>query len=205
MNVLTNKKIVLLGMMSRHPEPGVVWQTMHYLIGLQRLGFDVYYVEAHGVTPNRLIEREEDDSSIRAAEFIDGIMRRFDLGSLGFHALRGLSYYGLTQNQLYDLYDSADHHQRTAGRYGKRCNRELIYLETDPVAVQIELHHNISKQLTSLRLHVAFFTFGENWQTRLPIAISDRFHFNRSKPCARFLTVRDQIHDVILPQATGVS
>jgi hypothetical protein len=23
------------------------------------------YVEAHGVTPNRLIEREEDDSSIR--------------------------------------------------------------------------------------------------------------------------------------------
>ena len=47
MNILTKKKIVVLGMMSRMPVAGVVWQTMQYLVGFERLGYDVYYVEAH--------------------------------------------------------------------------------------------------------------------------------------------------------------
>ncbi len=29
-------KIVLLGMMTKMPVAGVVWQTMHYLIGFER-------------------------------------------------------------------------------------------------------------------------------------------------------------------------
>ena len=33
-------KIVLLGMMTRIPVAGVVWQTVHYLLGLERLGYD---------------------------------------------------------------------------------------------------------------------------------------------------------------------
>ncbi len=188
MNVLTTKKIVLLGMMSRHPEPGVVWQTMHYLIGFQRLGFDVYYVEAHGVTPNRLIEREEDDGSIRAAEFIGGIMRRFDLQDhWAFHALHAEGRcYGLTKNQLYDLYDSADLivnlHGGTMPRPEHYATGRLIYLETDPVAVQIELYHNIRQTIDFLAPHVAFFTFGENYgkpDCKLPI--SERFHFQPTR------------------------
>jgi hypothetical protein len=35
-------KIVVLGLMSRHPVPGVVWQTVHYLVGFRRLGYDVH-------------------------------------------------------------------------------------------------------------------------------------------------------------------
>ena len=30
-------RVVVLGMMSRTPVPGVIWQTMHYLLGFQRL------------------------------------------------------------------------------------------------------------------------------------------------------------------------
>ena len=45
---LGKNKLVLLGMMSRMPVAGVVWQTVQYLVGFQRLGYDVYYVEAHG-------------------------------------------------------------------------------------------------------------------------------------------------------------
>ena len=44
------KKIVLLGMMTRIPVAGAVWGAMQYLIGFQRLGYDVYYVEAHART-----------------------------------------------------------------------------------------------------------------------------------------------------------
>ena len=57
MNVSAAKKIVLLGMMTKMPVAGVVWQTVHYLVGLQRLGYDVYYVEAHARTPSMFMQQ----------------------------------------------------------------------------------------------------------------------------------------------------
>ena len=68
-------KIVLLGMMTKIPVAGVVWQTVHYLVGFQRLGFDPYYVEAHARTPGMLMRDEADDSGALAAAFIDDVMR----------------------------------------------------------------------------------------------------------------------------------
>ena len=51
MLIPSRPKIVVLGMMSRMPVAGVVWQTVQYLVGFERLGYDVYYVEAHGCAP----------------------------------------------------------------------------------------------------------------------------------------------------------
>ena len=53
---------------------------MHYLVGFKRLGYDVYYVEAHGRTPSMFMDDEHDDGAALAAAFIAGVMRRFDLG-----------------------------------------------------------------------------------------------------------------------------
>ena len=58
-------------MMTKIPVAGVVWQTLHYLLGFERLGFDVYYVEAHARTPSMLMRSERDDGSALAAAFID--------------------------------------------------------------------------------------------------------------------------------------
>src|SRR6266536_3838389 len=41
----TRGKIVVTGMACHLPMPGVVYQVLHYLIGLRRLGYDAYYVE----------------------------------------------------------------------------------------------------------------------------------------------------------------
>ena len=32
-------QIVVLGMMTKIPVAGVVWQTLHYLVGFERLGY----------------------------------------------------------------------------------------------------------------------------------------------------------------------
>src|SRR5688500_7698009 len=72
------KQIVLLGIMSRKPVAGVVWQVLHYLLGFRQLGYDVYYVEAHGLATGLLIEHGE-EGSFTAAAFVDGVMRRFGL------------------------------------------------------------------------------------------------------------------------------
>src|SRR5260370_10085307 len=122
MNILHKKKIVLLGMMTRMPVAGAIWGNLHYLIGFQRLGYDVYYVEAHAKTPYMLMESADDDSSAKAAAFLDRLMRRFDLGGQwAFHALHDDGrYYCMTGMQLKQLYSSAaliiNHHRTTLPR-----------------------------------------------------------------------------------------
>jgi len=74
-------KVVLLGMMTKMPVAGVVWQNLHYLLGFERLGYEAYYLEAHGRTPSMLMgSGEVADPSGRAAAFLATILRRFDLG-----------------------------------------------------------------------------------------------------------------------------
>src|SRR4051794_28298387 len=129
-------------MMTKIPVAGVIWQTVHYLVGFQRLGFDVYYVEAHARTPSMLMEREEDDGSARAADFIAGVMRRFDLGDRwAFHALHADGrIYGMSEGQLKRLYDSAELiinlHGGTVPLPEHSATGRLVYLETDPVDIQ---------------------------------------------------------------------
>ena len=42
---MTKKRIVVMGFMGGIPIAGVVWQHLHYIVGLQRLGHEVYYCE----------------------------------------------------------------------------------------------------------------------------------------------------------------
>ena len=102
MNVRRAPKIVLLGMMSKTPVAGIVWMTMQYLVGLKRLGYDAYYVEAHGRNPSMLMERAEDDSSANAAAYLAGIMEQFGFADRwAFHALHADGHcYGISESQL---------------------------------------------------------------------------------------------------------
>src|SRR6516162_5626613 len=146
--VHSRPKIVLLGMMTRMPVSGVVWQTVHYLLGFQRLGYDVYYVEAHACTPSTFIESEDQDGSDRAADFVANVLRRFDLGDRwAYQALHadGRSR-GMTEGQLEQLYRSAaliiNLHGGTIPLPEHYATGRLIFLETDPVELQMELHQN---------------------------------------------------------------
>jgi hypothetical protein len=188
-NVLGKKKIVLLGMMTRMPVAGAVWGTMHYLVGFQRLGYDVYYVEAHAKTPYMLMEDENDDSSAKAAAFLDRLMRRFDLGDhWAFHALHDDGrVYGLSATQLKQLYSSAaliiNHHGGTVPLPEHTATRRLIYMETDPVELQIGLHDGVQEAFDFLEPHIAFFTWGLNYsQPDCQVPLPERFPFRPSPP-----------------------
>ena len=81
MTIIPKKKVILLGMLSRFPVAGEVWLTVQYLIGFQRLGYEVFYVECHGIQPAGMLEgKPDDDSSAKAAAFISSVMSRFDFG-----------------------------------------------------------------------------------------------------------------------------
>src|SRR5215467_5275930 len=42
---MKRKRIVVMGFMGSMPIAGVIWQHVHYVVGLQRLGHEVYYIE----------------------------------------------------------------------------------------------------------------------------------------------------------------
>jgi hypothetical protein len=188
MSSANQEKIVLLGMMSRMPVPGVIWQTVHYLVGLQRLGYDVYYVEAHARTPTMLMQRADEDGSIRAASFLEQVTRRFGLTDRwAFHALHADgSVYGMTESRLHDLYRDAaliiNLHGGTVPLPEHAATGRLVYLETDPVELQMEIYHQHQETIDFLKPHCAFFTFGENYgnpDCQLPV--SERFRFRPTR------------------------
>src|SRR5919204_739227 len=182
------RKAVVLGMMTKMPVAGVVWQTMHYVLGLERLGFDTYYVETHARTPSMLMRREDDDSSLIAANFIARTLRRFDLGDRwAYRALHDDGHcYGMSQQELKRLIDGAELlinlHGATKPLDELASTGRLIYLETDPVQLQLELHANRQPTIDFLEQHCAFFTFGENvGNADCALPASQRFHFRPTR------------------------
>ena len=184
----SRQQIVVLGMMTKMPVAGVVWQTLHYLVGLERLGYETYYVEAHARTPSMLMELPDDDSSAMAAAFIAGTLERFGFGDRwAFHALHddGRSY-GMSRARLDQLYRSAaliiNLHGGTEPRAEHIETDRLVYVETDPVEVELQLAQGRQTTIDYLRPHCAFFTFGENYgREDCLLPVSPLFNFQATR------------------------
>jgi hypothetical protein len=188
MDAFRQKRIVILGMMSKMPVAGNAWLVLHYMLGFTKLGHDAYYVEAHGRTPSMFMEREDDDGSGKAAAFIERVMRRYDFHDRwAFHALHDDgACFGLGESQLGRLYRDADLiinlHGGTVPLPEHSRSGRLIYLETDPVELEIELYNKDAAALQFLEPHAGFFTWGENYGSpdcRVPLP--NQFHFQPTR------------------------
>jgi hypothetical protein len=185
-NIVSRPKIVLLGMLTKIPVAGAVWGALHYLIGLGRLGYDAYYVEAHARTPSMFMTHYDDDGSGKAAAFLGRIMERFDLGDRwAFHALHEPPgrCYGMSEGQLQELYRSAalliNYHGGTDPLPEHVATGRLVYLETDPVELEIELYDQVEKSREFLKQHCAAFTWGLNFNQpdcQVPMPAEMPFH-----------------------------
>ena len=181
-------RVVVLGMLTKMPVAGVVWQTAHYLLGLERLGCDAFYVEAHGINPSAFCRSNDDPGTEAAADFIDRTMRRFGLADRwAFHALHDDGrVVGPAAGGLDELYRSAalivNLHGGTTPRPEHASTGRLVYLETDPVQVQVELSANRPETVAYLEPHVAFFTFGENYgRPGCHLPVDERFAFRPTR------------------------
>ena len=186
---MSRPKIVLLGMLTKIPVGGVMWLVRQYAVGFERLGYDVYYVEAHGRVPSMFMEHEHDDATGKAVAFLAEQMRWNGMEDRwAFHAVHDDGRcYGLSRTELDDLYRDAalivNLHGGTVPLEEHSASGRLVYMGTDPVELELELHREERHAIEFLEPHVAFFTWGLNYgnpDCRLPW--SERFTFVPSPP-----------------------
>ena len=161
-------KVIVFGIMFWYPLAGVTFQFLHYLIGLRRLGWDVYYIEDSGrwVYNADLFEFTPD-----AAANIDMVAPVLDRhGFAGRWAFRG-SYpggkcYGMTEEALLQLYREADAFLNVTASQELREEHmaipRRIYVESDPFQVQVKVLEGDVPTINALAAHDIHFSFGEN-------------------------------------------
>src|SRR4051812_6872337 len=137
-------KIIVFGIAFWYPLAGVTWQFVHYLLGLKRLGHDVYYVEdsARDVYDPYANEFTSDPrANVRILEKVLASYGLKDKWCFRSHAQNRC--FGLSEAQLNQLYSDADAFLNVTGAQEIRSEHmkipRRIYVETDPVVSQIKV------------------------------------------------------------------
>jgi hypothetical protein len=167
MYVAKPKVIVVLGIMGCIPVAGtgVAWNAIQHLVGLRRLGYDVYYVEATGVWP---FNATTDDCTYPVS-YISTLLSRYGFQEKWAYVAAHSDgrCYGLSKLQVKELYARAD---AVVNLFGGTVLQEehmrcpiRIYLETDPVVHQIRIANGEQKYIDLISAHTALFTWGANY------------------------------------------
>jgi hypothetical protein len=161
--------VTVLGMMGRHPYGGVVWQTLHYLVGLRQLGCDVVYLETHGQNPSLFTAEPGEDGTKQACVFLDEVLEPYGLGDRwAYRPLHADTVWHGPADPDRALRDAdvvLNLHGATRPELVEEAAGRLVYVETDPVAVQVELSQNVASTAEYLAAHAALFTFAETYGT----------------------------------------
>lgn len=178
---MTRLRIIVAGYLVRCPLGGYAWQVAHYLLGLRRLGHDVWFYEdsayyAPAYDPQRNTLEPTYEYGITAARsFFAGIglAERWI-----FVDVAGGRAFGATHAQIARLFADADLVINLGGVNRidpeSRKSKPSIYVDLDPAFTQLRLANGDQKLRALLDEHAVLFTTGENiGSSRSPIPTGD--------------------------------
>jgi hypothetical protein len=166
---MKRKRIVVMGFMGSMPIAGVIWQHIHYIVGLQRLGHDVYYVEDSARIPYNPETFEVTNEFDYTAQLLNRLSGEFGFRNRWAFCARylpGNPTAGLSSKKIRQLYRDADAILNICG--AQEFNDDLLlsdrilYIESDPGVEQIKIDKGVKSTKQYLGRHHALFTFGEN-------------------------------------------
>ena len=170
---MKRKRIVVMGFMGSCPIAGVIWQHIHYVVGLQRLGHAVYYIEDSARLPYNPETFEVNNEFDYAARLLNRLSREFGFKNRWAFCARylpGNPTAGLPLRRIRQLYRDADAILNICG--AQEFNDDLLvsdrilYIESDPGVEQIKIDKGVKATTNYLQRHRALFTFGENVGTK---------------------------------------
>jgi hypothetical protein len=185
----TRGKIIVWSLLGTFPFGGVTWHRLHWLVGLRRLGFDVWYVE----DSDRPIYHPQtfwptSDYTANVA-YISKQMIRVGLENRWIFRPPGVTnqYLGATDAAgLKRLYREADAVINLSGAQELRPDhaviRNLVYIDTDPVAKQVAVANKNQRAIQFLDKHHHMFTYGENLGAPDCLIPIKRYNWHTTRP-----------------------
>lgn len=191
-------RAIVTGMIATYPIGGVVWDYGQYALGLERMGWEVYYLEDTGWMTYDPHKREYGEDPSYGVHFL-GESLRFLSPTLGerwhFRAMDGSSY-GIAAGVFEELVAGADVLINVSGGTLLRdatmaCRRKLL-IDTDPGWNHFRNYPRLDKNPSwgggrGYRAHDRFFTYalrigspecnlpdlGLQWHTTRPPVVPD--------------------------------
>jgi hypothetical protein len=161
------KTILVLHLAGQIPLAGIAWQALHYVLGLRRLGYDVWYIEDSGANPYDPRQQSIVEDCSYNVGFVKAMMERFDLGDRWAYwdAAKDVVH-GISKERLMALYGEASALFNLCG--ATRLREEhlacpiRVFVDTDPVFEQAKVAAGDPDSLEYLGMHTHLFTYGEN-------------------------------------------
>lgn len=172
-------RIIVSGLIAQHPFlGGITWHYLQYVVGLSRLGHDVYYFEDSGEVPYNLDGGPSGSDWVAAdcsenVRCLSTIMSRFGLEGRWAYRDPGKSqWFGIPDSRRQAVLDSADLLLNVSGtiEYPShyRSIRRLAYIDTDPVVTHVKIANRMSSFVERVQAHDIHFSFGERLSNAIP-------------------------------------
>jgi len=197
-------RILCSGYFVRHPLGGRSWAHLQYLVGLQRLGHEVFFLEEYG-WPGSCFNPVRDsmtDNPSYGLGFLDSLLRPFGLEESWCYVAADGTWHGMGRERLLEVCRSCDLYLSISNINWipelEACRRRVL-LDTDPVFTQV----GAQGRGPPFTWYDARFTYGENvhrpgcvmptagvaWlPTRQPVVL-DLWPVFEGPPAGRFTTV----------------
>ncbi|MEI9986498.1 MAG: hypothetical protein WDN69_26990 [Aliidongia sp.] len=163
----SKKTVLVLHLAGQIPMAGIAWQALHYVLGLRRLGYDVWYVEDSGANPYDPRQQSIVEDCSYNVGFVKAMMERFDLGDRwAYWDAANDVVHGISKERLMTLYGEASALFNLCG--ATRLREEhlkcpvRVFVDTDPVFEQAKVAAGNADSLDYLGMHTHHFTYGEN-------------------------------------------
>jgi hypothetical protein len=169
----SNLRVIVTGLIAQYPLGGVTWDYFQYVLGLARLGHDVYYVEDTGQWPYNPHEGGVSKGCEFNVEYLGGIMARYGLAERWAYRFPWQSqWFGLSEARRQEVVHSADLLINISGTLERpeeyRQVRRMAYIDSDPVFTQVKLARGQMDFRKWIDLHDVQFSFGEHLSSAVP-------------------------------------
>ena len=102
-------RIIVTGLIAQYPLGGVTWDYIQYVLGLTRLGHDVYYFEDTGQWPYNPKEGGTAKGCKFNIEYLANVMKRFGLEDKWAYCFPWQSqWFGISEKKRSEAIQSAD-------------------------------------------------------------------------------------------------
>lgn len=173
---MSKLRIAVSGLAGTYPLGGMFWHYMQFVLGLQKLGHDVLYIEDTArwcYDPQAMTFVESGEAN---AQFLDQELRNLDESLSKRWHFRDASnaIFGRSFREVRDFCKSADLFMNISAsvymRDEYRQARRLVFIDTDPMYTQAclpdfvagTIDDKLRTGVETLLQHDVFFTVGEN-------------------------------------------